>query len=336
MLSDEVEQASTALRLTEEAVETAAIEGVVIRREEARSSVARRLGLPVRGPAPSRATDGLVEVLNDAVRDALRPLTRDRLFRWHAALFPTGYSGMQRVRAGSWRTTTEPMQVVSGRPGRQHVHFEAPPPGRVEPEMRAFLRWLEGSGDDNVLLTAGKAYFWFETIHPFDDGNGRLGRAIADLVLAREEGAARHLYSLSSQIRRDQEGHADGLEEAQRGDGDLTDWLQWWLRCVERAVRSSGRALDDVLATATFLRDHAEFRWSERQRKVVRRMMDAGRGGFEGGLTTTKYSHLARVSKPTAQRDIADLLAAGILVRRPGGGRSTSYDVAWPRLSPTR
>jgi Fic family protein len=317
--------------LVDEAVTTAAIEGERLERETVRSSVARRLGLPTAGlPPAARHVDGLVEMLIDATRRCDEPLTAERLWGWNAALFPTGYSGTQRVATGGWRTSPGPMRVVSGPEGRETIHFEAPPAATVPTEMDRFLTWYEHDphpGDG--VLRAGLAHFWFVTIHPFDDGNGRIARAITDMTLARDEGSAARLYSMSAQIQSEQSAYYEILERAQRGDGDLTEWLAWFAGCLERAIEPSQERIGGVVEKARFWQDHADANLSGRQKMIVNRMLDAGRGGFEGGMTTRKYLGLTRCSRATAQREISDLVAKGLFVRRPGGGRSTSYDLAW-------
>ena len=317
--------------LTDEAIMTAAIEGEILDRESVRSSVARKLGLPTAGlPVAARHVDGLVDMILDATHRFDKPLNEEQLWGWNAALFPTGYSGIQQIIVGDWRKSDEPLRVVSGPVGRETVHFEAPPAARVPEEMRRFLEWYADDPDpEDGLLRAGLAHFWFVTIHPFDDGNGRLARAIADMVLARDEGTGLRLYSMSAQIHTERDAYYDILEQTQRGDGELTGWLTWFAGCLERAVTNSEERLDLVLIKARFWQGHTETNLSERQRKVVNRMLDAGPGGFEGGLTTRKYLGMTRTSRATAQREIADLLAKGLLVRRPGGGRSTSYEIAW-------
>ena len=317
--------------LTDEAVMTAAIEGEDLDRESVRSSVARKLGLPTAGlPPTARHVDGLVEMIVDATQRYEDPLTEERLRGWNAALFPTGYSGMQKIIVGDWRRSDEPMRVVSGPVGRETVHFEAPPTEKVPGEMGRFLEWYAADPDpEDGLLRAGLAHFWFVTIHPFEDGNGRLARAIADMTLARDEGTRLRLYSMSAQIRTEQDVYYDILEQTQRGDGELTGWLMWFAACLERAVTNSEERLALVLAKARFWQGHTEVNLSERQRKVVNRMLDAGPGGFEGGLTTRKYVSMTRTSRATAQREIADLVVKGLLVRRLGGGRSTSYEIVW-------
>ena len=317
--------------LTDEAVMTAAIEGEILDRESVRSSVARKLGLPTVGlPPTARHVDGLVEMIVDATQRFDEPLTEERLRGWNAALFPTGYSGMLQIIVGDCRTSDEPMRVISGPVGRETVHFEAPPAARVPGEMARFLEWYAADPDpEDGLLRAGLAHFWFVTIHPFEDGNGRLARAIADMTLARDEGTPLRLYSMSAQIRTEQDAYYDILEQTQRGDGELTGWLTWFAGCLDRAVTNSEARLDLVLTKARFWQDHTDVNLSERQHKVVNRMLDAGPGGFEGGLTTRKYVSMTRTSRATAQREIANMVAKGLLVRRPGGGRSTSYEIAW-------
>jgi Fic family protein len=317
--------------LTEEAVKTAAIEGENLDRVIVRSSVAHRLGLPTAGlpPAP-RHVEGLVEVLLDATLNYLLPLTEERLKGWQAALFPTGYSGLHRIRVGDWRGKDAPMQVVSGPVGREKVHYEAPPGERVGAEIFRFLGWwatTEGAMDG--LLRAGVAHFWFVTVHPFEDGNGRLARALTDRVLAQDEKLPARFYSLSSQIMAEREAYYAVLEQTQKGNGDITVWLEWFLGCFERAVARSEVLLAGVLLKARFWQRHAGAKLTDRQRKVLNRLLDAGPGGFEGGMTTRKYAGLTGASKATAQRELADLVDQGLLRPNPGGGRSASYDVAW-------
>jgi len=316
--------------LTEEAVKTAAIEGESLDRGSVRSSVARRLGLPTAGlPTAPRHIEGLVEVLFDATLNYQSPLTDERLKGWQAALFPSGYSGMHRIRVGDWRGEGEPMQVVSGPIGRETIHFEAPPGEQVGAEITSFLSWWDASpGTMDGLLRAGVAHFRFVTVHPFEDGNGRLARALTDMALAQDEKLAARFYSLSSQIMAEREAYYAVLEQTQKGSGDITPWLEWFLGCFERAVERSDELLAVVLLKARFWQRHAEASLTERQRKVLNRLLDAGPGGFEGGMTTRKYASLADVSKATAQRELADLVDQGLLRPNPGGGRSVSYEVA--------
>jgi len=316
--------------LVAEAVQTSAIEGERLDERAVRSSVARRLGLPSVGLPVSRDADGLVSVLLDATQKYDEPLTAERLKGWQAALFPTGYSGIHRIIAGEWRGR-EPMRVVSGPLGRETVHFEAPPVERVEAEMQAFLSWWGKSRwKAEGILRAALAHLRFLTVHPFEDGNGRVARALTDMALAQDERESRRFYSLSSRVMAEREAYYDILERTQKGDGDVTPWLLWFLECMQRALESSEQLLGNVLAKGEFWRDHAGVPLSERQRKVVNRLLDAGPGGFEGGLTTRKYASLAGVSRVTAFREISQLLEQGMVKQNPGGGRSASYAIVWP------
>ncbi|MBI3450522.1 MAG: Fic family protein [Acidobacteria bacterium] len=316
--------------LVDEAVGTAAIEGVSLDPRSVRSSVTRRLGLSSAGmPAPDRHADGLVEVLIDATQKYAEPLTPRRLKDWQAALFPGGRSGLRKIVVGEWRRTKEPMRVVSGPVGRERVHYEAPPAGHVAREMTRFLAWWrEGSDPEEGLLRAGLAHLWFVTVHPFEDGNGRIARAITDMALAEDEKTGLRLYSMSARIRAERRTYYDVLERTQAGDGGITDWLEWFLLCLTRAVQASETRLDRVLAKSRLWQRQAGIVINERQLKVINRLLDAGPEGFEGGLTTRKYSGMTGTSRATAQREIADLVEKGFLRQLEGGGRSTSYDVA--------
>ena len=317
--------------LIEETVKTAAIEGQTLKRDSVRSSVARRLGLPTAGlPAVDRATDGLVDVLMDATANYDTPLTTERLKAWQAALFPTGYSGLRKIRTGQWRGP-EPMQVVSGPVGREKVHFEAPPAERVEKEIRDFLRWWEkGSKNIEGLLRAAIAHFRFVTIHPFEDGNGRIARALTDMALAQDEKLGPRFYSLSTRIMAERDEYYRVLERCQKGDGDITGWLVWFLECFERAIEHSETLISNVLTKARFWQRHGQTVLNGRQRKVINRLLDTGSGGFEGGLATRKYVSMAKVSRATAFREISDMVEKQVLKQNPGGGRSVSYDLIWP------
>jgi Fic family protein len=327
----DLELDSRASILVEEAVGTSAIEGELLDRDLVRSSVARRLGLPAAGLSPStREVDGLVDVLFDASRNHAEPLTKGRLCSWHAALFPSGRSGLLPITVGDWRRGGEPMRVVSGPLGHEKTHFEAPPSANVAEEMRRFFEWFAAPGEPHDgILRAAVAHFRLVTIHPFEDGNGRLARAVSDMALARDEETGVRLYSLSSRIRAERDAYYSILERTQKSDGDLTDWLWWFTGCLERAIATSDDAIDFVRAKSHFWLHHRDTVINPRQRKVVNRMLDAGPGGFEGGLTNRKYVSMARTSRATAQREIAELLEKGVLVRRPGAGRSTSYDIDW-------
>jgi len=317
--------------LIEETVNTAAIEGQSLNRDAVRSSVARRLGLPAAGlPAGDRATDGLVEVLMDATSNYDEPLTAARLMAWQAALFPTGYSGLRKIRTSQWRGP-EPMQVVSGPVGREKVHFEAPPADSVDREIRDFLQWWEkGSQNTEGLLRAAIAHFRFVTIHPFEDGNGRIARALTDMALAQDEKLGSRFYSLSSRFMAERDEYYRVLERCQKGDGDITKWLVWFLECFERSVEHSETLISIVLEKARFWQRHGQTQLNERQQKVINRLLDAGPGGFEGGLTTRKYVSMAKTSRATAYREISDMVAKQVLQQNPGRGRSVSYDLIWP------
>ena len=318
--------------LTEEAVKTSAIEGERLNRESVRSSVARHLGISVVGLSPAnRSVDGLVEVILDATQNCNKPLTAARLKGWQAALFPTGHSGLRRIRTGSWRGTEYPMQVVSGALGREKIHYEALPGERVEKEMKHFLSWWKTSlGQEEGLLRSGLAHFYFIAIHPFEDGNGRIARALTDMALAQDEALSTRYYSLSSQIMEERDDYYTVLESSQKKTGDVTQWLKWYLECYARAVEKAEKLIAGVLAKAEFWQRHNTISINERQRKVLNRLLDAGKGGFEGGLTTRKYVSMAKVSRATAFREISDLLEKDVLRQNPAKGRSVSYDLNWP------
>ncbi len=312
--------------LTADAVKSSAIEGEVLNAAEVRSSIARRLGLDQGGLVPAgRRVEGVVEMLLDATQNFSAALTEQRLFGWQAGLFPTGYSGTTRITVGGWRTEEAgTMQIVSGAIGRETVHFEAPAAQRVPVEMQRFLAWFQ---DDTVLdpvLKAGLAHFWFVTIHPFEDGNGRLARALADLALARADGIKDRFYSMSAQIEGDRKEYYRILEACQRGDLDITPWLAWFVACLGRALAVAEQELEGVLAKARLWELLNQGGVNDRQRIVVNRMMS----GFEGHLTTSKYAKLAKCSADTALRDIRELVARGVLVVNSAGGRSTSYRLA--------
>ncbi|VWB67358.1 cell division protein Fic [Burkholderia metallica] len=311
--------------LTEDVVKTSAIEGENLNVASVRSSIARRLGVDIGALAPvDRHVEGVVDMVLDATAHAAAPVTDARLFGWHAALFPTGYSGMSRITVGGWRTdATGPMQVVSGPIGRQRVHFEAPPAVRVASEIARFLTWLNGPPAEPLLIRAGLAHLWFVTLHPFDDGNGRIARALGDLVLARADRSPQRFYSLSAQIQRERNAYYDVLERTQRGSLDVTEWLAWFLTALGRAIDHAHVTLDAVLVKARFWQRCAGFAMNERQVKVMNRLLD----GFEGRLTTTKWAALAKCSQDTALRDITELVEHGVLRRSSSGGRSTSYEL---------
>ena len=312
--------------LVEDVIKSSDIEGEKLDAGQVRSSVARRLGMDAGGIGRAdRDVEGVVEMMLDATRRYDEPLTTERLFDWHASLFPTGRSGMRRITVGAWRGSgSDPMQVVSGPAGRERVHFEAPPAARLDVEMGAFLERFEAPTEADPVLEAGLAHLWFVTIHPFDDGNGRIARAVADMALARSEGSFQRFYSMSSQIRAERNAYYEVLERTQRGTTDVTEWMGWFLGCLGRSIESSATALAGVLAKARFRERAAGFSVNARQRLVLNRLLD----GFEGKLTTSKWAKLAKCSQDTALRDIAFLVDHGVLVRNPGGGRSTSYGLA--------
>ena len=311
--------------LSDDVIKSSEIEGEFLDREQVRSSIARRLGMDVGGlQSVDRSVEGIVEVTLDATGGYDLPLTVDRLFDWHAALFPTGRSGMRRIRVGGWRDDGGgPMQVVSGPIGRERVHFEAPAAERLDVEMRAFLDWFNSPAETDGALMAGVAHLRFVTIHPFDDGNGRIARAIGDMALARSEGSSQRSYSMSSQISRERSDYYQALEMAQRGTTDVTDWLLWFLGCFGRAIESADETLARTLERARFWEGMAGFSVNQRQRMMLNRLL----GDFRGKLTTSKWAQIAKCSQDTALRDINELVALGALKRGAAGGRSTSYEL---------
>ena len=314
--------------LTSDVVKTSEIEGERLDVESVRSSIARRLGVDIGALAPvDRHVEGVVEMVLDATANCAAPVTRERLFGWHAALFPTGYSGLAKIKVGGWRVDASgPMQVVSGPIGRQRLHFEAPPADRLEVETNRFLEWVNAESGDPPLIKAGLAHLWFVTLHPFDDGNGRIARAIGDLLLARADGSPQRFYSLSAQIQRERKAYYDILERTQKGTLDVTAWLAWFLDTLHRAVDQAQHTLDAVLAKARFWQRFAGTPMNERQVKLLNRLLD----GFEGKLTTSKWAAIAKCSPDTALRDINELLAHGALRKSAAGGRSTSYELNDP------
>lgn len=316
---------ATLTTLTADVIQSSAIEGEFLNQEQVRSSIARKLGLDVAGMvSSSRDIDGIVEMMWDATQKFQKPLTSDRLFAWQSALFPTRRSGMVRITVGSWRTAESgPMQVVSGAMGRERVHFEAPAAERIPHEMERFLLWLEQDQGIDPVLKAGIAHFWFVTIHPFEDGNGRIGRAIADLLLSRSDGMAERFYSLSSQIEAERKGYYEKLEACQRGGLDITVWLRWFLECFGRAIKGAEGLLESVLRKARLWERINQGPVNDRQRAVLNRLLD----GFDGKLTSSKYSKLTKCSPDTALRDIQDLVGRGIMLQSSSGGRSTSYEL---------
>ncbi len=310
--------------LTEEVMKSSEIEGQTLNRDQVRSSLARRLGIEIGALTPAaRNVEGVVQMILDATQNYDKPISKERLFGWHAALFPTGYSGLLKITVGAWRAAEAgPMQVVSGPHGRERVHYEAPDAKLIDKEMQAFIAWFNGDqpGLDLVLKSA-IAHLWFETIHPFEDGNGRIGRALSDMMLARSERSAQRFYSISAQIRVEQGKYYDFLEETQKGDLEITPYLDWFLGCLGRAFDGAETILADVLRKARFWELHAGRSFNERQTLMINRMLD----GIEGKMTSSKWAKMAKTSQDTAGRDIDGLLRANVLVKEPGRGRSTSY-----------
>jgi Fic family protein len=319
------DQASLAA-LTEDVVKTSEIEGEVLNVESVRSSIARRLGVEIGAVAPvDRHVEGVVEMVLDATSEAASPLTAERLFGWHAALFPTGDSGKSKLTVGQWRDDAAgPMQVISGPVGRRKVHFQAPPADVLPMETASFLAWANKEIGEPALVKAGLAHLWFVTLHPFDDGNGRIARAVGDLFLARADGSLQRFYSLSAQIQRESKDYYEVLERTEKGTLDATDWLTWFLDTLGRAITSAQSTLDAVLVKAHFWQRWAGTSLNDRQVKLLNRLLD----GFEGKLTSSKWAAIAKCSPDTALRDITQLLELGVLKKSPGGGRSTGYELA--------
>jgi Fic family protein len=318
------ERASLAA-LTDDVVKTNEIEGEHLDVESVRSSLARRLGVDIGALAPvDRHVDGVVEMVLDATANFGAPLSAKRLFGWHAALFPTGYSGLSRIRVGAWRDDASgPMQVVSGPVNRRKVHYEAPPASSLKKEMPRFVDWANAGTSEPALIKAGLAHLWFVTVHPFDDGNGRIARAVGDLFLARADGSPQRFYSLSAQIQRERKAYYDVLERTQKGTLDVTEWLGWFLATLGRAMTSAQSTLDTVLGTARFWQRWAGTPMNERQVKLLNRLLD----GFEGKLTCSKWAAIAKCSPDTALRDINELMALGFVAKSEAGGRSTAYEL---------
>jgi Fic family protein len=314
--------------LTEDVVKSSAIEGQELDPAAVRSSIARRLGIDVGGLKPAdRDVEGVVEMVLDATRNYDKLLTDERLFGWHASLFPTGRSGMRRITVGGSRKDSDgTMQIVSGPVGKERIHFEPPKAPRLENEIMEFLDWFNGGPDVDPVLKAGIAHLWFVTVHPFDDGNGRIARAIADLCLARSEKSSQRFYSMSAQIRQERRAYYDLLEHTQKGEPEITEWLMWFLECLGRAIDGAETLLASVLTKARFWESIGASPLNDRQRLILNKLLD----GFEGKLTSSKWGELTKSSQDTAQRDITNLVQRGILVRSQEGGRSTSYTLVPP------
>jgi Fic family protein len=312
--------------LTEDVLKSSEIEGEILDKDQVRSSIARRLGMDVAGlPSADRNVEGVVEMMLDATQKYKEELTKDRLFGWHASLLPSGRSAMRKIIVGAWRDEKSgPMRVVSGPYGRERVHYEAPVAGRLDAEMQAFLDWFNGADDTDPVLKAALAHLWFVTIHPFEDGNGRIARAIADMSLARSEESTQRFYSMSAQILLERNAYYDILESTQRGDLDIIPWMEWFLGCLDRAFDGAENTLAIVLKKADFWKTHSSASLNERQRDIINRLLD----GFDGKLASSKWATIEKCSPDTALRDIADLIERGLLKKDEGGGRSTSYSLA--------
>jgi len=323
-----VQQQTSLQVLTDDVLKTSEIEGEFLRPELVRSSVAKRLGIDIGGLSDSdRTVDGIVDIVMDATSKHAQDLSLDRLLSWHAALFPLGYSGIHKISAGQLRDDRlGPMQVISGAIGREKVHFEAPPASCLRSEITQFLNWFNASQSLDPYLKAGIAHLWFVTIHPFDDGNGRIGRAIADMALSRADQSRDRFYSLSSQIMKERQGYYLHLERSQKGSLDVTEWLAWFLQCLINAIDSANSNLYSTLAKTQFWQHCQGVPFNERQIKLLNRLLD----GFEGNLTNKKWSLIAKCSADTALRDITDLLDRGVLSRGSSSGRSTHYLIKQP------
>ena len=319
---------ATLENLTQEILKSSEIEGEILDRQQVRSSIARRLGMDIGGlTVADRHVEGVVETMLDATERYAEPLTEERLLGWHAAMFPAGRTGMARIKVGAWRDDRAgPMQVVSGPIGRERVHYEAPRASRLPKEMTSFLEWFNGAAAIDPVLKAAMAHLWFVTIHPFDDGNGRIARTIADMALARSEQTAQRFYSMSAQIRLERDEYYDILEHTQKADLSITPWLEWFLGCLDRAFDGAEHTLADVFKKARFWERHAGAVLNERQRAMLSRLLN----DFEGKLTTSKWALIEKCSQDTALRDIDDLVARDILRKEPAGGRSTSYSLVEP------
>jgi Fic family protein len=313
----------TLTTLTLDVVKSSEIEGELLNQEQVRSSIARRLGLEVAGLIPSnRNIDGVVDMMLDATKNHQNPLTDERLFGWHSALFPTGYSGMHKIEVGRYRTGE--MQIVSGAMGKEKIHYEAVAAGVVKSEMDKFLHWFNAESQLDLVLKAAIAHFWFIIIHPFDDGNGRVGRAISDLLLTRAENGLERFYSMSSQILVERKRYYEVLQKVQHSSGDITEWLAWFLKCLRNALVETENTLQKIFRKATFWKLHENTPFNERQRLVVNKLLD----GFDGKLKSSKWAKLAKCSPDTALRDIKDLMEKGILQQEQAGGRSTNYELS--------
>jgi Fic family protein len=311
--------------LTLDVLKSTEIEGEILNPDQVRSSIAQRLGMETAGyVASDRNVDGMVEMMIDATYNCFKPLTVNRLFDWHAALFPTGKSGMYKIVVADWRKgSTGPMQVVSGTVGKEKIHFQAPAADKIATEMHYFLEWFNENDKIDLVIKAAVAHLWFVTIHPFQDGNGRITRALTDMLLAQSDNSTQRFYSMSAQIRIARKQYYEILEETQKGDLDITKWIKWFLICLINALKSTDKTLTRVLFKANFWNKHSETIINKRQNKLLNNLL----GGFEGKLTSSKWAKIAKCSKDTAIRDINDLIKKEVLQKEDARGRSTSYEL---------
>ncbi|NME70582.1 Fic family protein [Flammeovirga aprica] len=311
--------------LTMEVVKSSEIEGEILHQQQVRSSFARRLGIDIAGAIDSeRHIDGIVEMMLDATQKYDQPLTKERLFGWHSALFPTGWSNMFKITVADWRKDMKgPMQVVSGRIGEEEVHYQAPHADRIEGEMKKLLDWIENEVEIDPVLKASIVHLWFVTIHPFEDGNGRITRAITDMVLARSDKSVRRFYSMSAQIRKERDQYYAILERTQKGNSDITEWVLWFLECLQNSFISTYEVLNKVIQKSEFWQQHSTTILNARQQKMITKLLD----GFTGKLTTSKWAKICKCSQDTALRDIQDLIKKDILRKEAGGGRNTNYEL---------
>jgi len=311
--------------LTLDITKSTEIEGEFLDKEQVRSSIARRLGLDIPGLVHAeRNVDGIVDLMLDATKNYDKELTKERLFSWHAALFPTGQSGMYKIITGGWRDdSTGPMQVVSGALGKEKIHYQAPPAAQLENEMRIFIDWFNLEQENDLVLKSAIAHLWFVTLHPFEDGNGRMARALSDMLLARSDEQSYRFYSMSTQIQKERNSYYEILEKTQQGDLDITNWLEWYLNCLLHAIENSEKILEKIMIKHSFWAENSQVTLNERQRKILNMLMD----DFEGVLNTSKWAKIGKCSQDTALRDIQDLMKKGILVKSRQGGRSTNYEL---------
>ncbi len=309
--------------LTSEIIQSTEIEGEFLDKEQVRSSIARRLGLDISGLVYSeRNVDGIVDLMLDATKNYDKELTKERLFGWHASLFPSGQRGMSKIITGNWRNdATGPMQVISGTIGKEKVHYQAPSASLLENEMRIFFDWFNLEKNVDLVLKAGIAHLWFLTLHPFEDGNGRISRALSDMLLTRSDEQSYRFYSMSTQIRKERNSYYDILEKTQKGSLDITNWLEWFLSCLLHSIDNSENLLEKVISKHEFWSIHSQVTINDRQRKILSMLID----NFEGVLNTTKWAKIGKCSQDTALRDIHDLIEKGILAKSEQGGRSTNY-----------